>query len=86
MVRHAHAGVLARRLHLGTGAFRIAETVEHDVGALARQADGDTQANAAGGAGDEGSLAFEHEFFSETNQLRCNERIIEQCFGIRIHD
>jgi hypothetical protein len=38
------------------GAFHIAKTVEHDVGALGGQGFGDAQADAAGGAGDESSF------------------------------
>jgi hypothetical protein len=41
-------------------ALRVAEAIEHEVRALARQGLCDAEANAAGGTGDEGSLAFDH--------------------------
>jgi hypothetical protein len=55
---------LAGGQHFSAGAFHIAKAVEHDVGALARQRFGNAQANAAGGAGDEGRFAFQHESLS----------------------
>ena len=42
----------------------IAKTVEHDVRALARQRLCNPQADAAGGAGNEGGFAFQHDVIS----------------------
>ncbi|MNZ77545.1 hypothetical protein D3C78_960910 [compost metagenome] len=60
----AKVGRMVRSLHpmlrnLGQSRCRVAETVEQDVGASAGQHLGDAQADAAGGTGDECSLAFE---------------------------
>jgi hypothetical protein len=54
------AGLHAERGHLGARRLEFAEAVEHHVGALARQAQRDAVADAAGGAGDEGGFSFEH--------------------------
>jgi hypothetical protein len=61
----AHVGAVVAHLHaeladLLLRAVDIAESVEHDVGALARQAEGDAEADAAGGSGHQRSLSFEH--------------------------
>lgn len=40
---------------------RVSETVEHDARALCGERPGDAQSDAAGGAGDECELAFEHD-------------------------
>ncbi|MCY1552352.1 hypothetical protein D9M68_887450 [compost metagenome] len=45
---------------LGFRTFYIAKTVEHDVGALARERFGDAQSDAAGGTGDKGSFVGKH--------------------------
>ena len=37
------------------------EAVEHDIGALGGQGSGDAEADAAGGAGDDGGFSFEHD-------------------------
>ena len=46
--------------NFGLGAFDVAKAVHHDIGALGGQGFGQTEANAAGGAGNEGGFAFEH--------------------------
>jgi hypothetical protein len=61
----AHVGAVVGHLHaecrdLGLGAFDIAKTVEHNVCALCCEGLGNTQADAAGGAGNECSLAIQH--------------------------
>jgi hypothetical protein len=53
-------GPHAVRGDLRLGAIDIAEAVHHDVGALLGQLNRDAQPDAAGGAGDEGGLAFQH--------------------------
>ena len=72
--RPAHVSAVVGHLHLrrsacgqnfGTGAVHIAKTIEHDVRALAGQGLSDSEANATGGAGDEGGFAFQHESLSE---------------------
>jgi hypothetical protein len=66
LCRLAHVGTVVAHvgrpsgLDLGLGAVGIAEAVEHDLGALGSQGLGDAQADAAGGASDEGSLSCEH--------------------------
>ena len=40
--------------------YSVAEAVEHDAGALPRQAQRDAQTDAAGRAGDESGFSFEH--------------------------
>jgi hypothetical protein len=67
--RLAHVGAVVGRLHAqrfdcGLGAHHVAKAVEHDVGALARQAQGHAQADAAGGTGDECGLALEAHLVS----------------------
>jgi hypothetical protein len=61
----AHVGAVVGDLHtqrgdLGLGAFGVTKAVEHDVGALAGQGLGNAQADAAGGARDEGGFVLEH--------------------------
>ena len=63
--RLAHVGAVvghraAERLHLRHRAVDVAEAVEHDLGALARQRQRHAQADAAGGAGDEGGFSLQH--------------------------
>lgn len=65
VVRHLGPCGLTGGQHFGTRAIHIAKAVEHDVGTLARQGLGDAKTNAAGGAGDEGSFAFQHGSLSE---------------------
>ncbi len=52
--------LLAHRVDCG----RVAESVQHDVGAFRGQRLRDAEADAAGGAGDDGDLALQHETFS----------------------
>jgi hypothetical protein len=64
--RLAHVGTVIADLHaecrdLGLRGLEFAEAVQHDVRALCRQALGHAQADAAGGAGDEGGFSFEHD-------------------------
>ena len=61
----AHVGAVVGHLGAKRGDFLlrrlgVAKTVEHDVGALGGQRFGDAQADAAGGAGDEGGFIFQH--------------------------
>jgi len=65
MLGLAHVGAVvghaaAQPGHFGAGAVGVAEAVEHDVRPLAGQGQGDAQADAAGRAGDQGGLSFEH--------------------------
>ena len=65
VVGHAGACGLAGGQHLGARTVHVAKAVEHDVRPLARERLGDAQADAAGGAGDEGGFAVQHESLSE---------------------
>jgi hypothetical protein len=65
----AHVGTVephldAQRGNLGARALVIAKAVEHDVRTLARQRLCNPQADAAGGAGNEGGFAFQHDVIS----------------------
>ena len=60
VVGHVHA----ERTDLGLRAFGVAKTVEHNVGALARQRLGDAQTNTAGRSGHEGCLVLQHKGYS----------------------
>ena len=62
---HLMPGLGCGSAHFGAGALCIAKAIEHHMGALACQSLGDSQADAAGGTGNEGRLAFEHESISE---------------------
>lgn len=53
---------------------RITETVEHETGATTRERLCDTQSDAAGRAGDECKLAFEHGV-SLYNRFDCSDKI-----------
>ena len=65
VVRLAHVGAVVAHLHAERGDLRlraldVAEAVEHDVRALPRQRERHAEADAAGRAGHESSLSFEH--------------------------
>ena len=64
--RLAHVGAVVGDLDavLGDrrlGPFDVAETIEHDIGALLRQRLRNTQTDAAGGPGDQCSFSFEQD-------------------------
>ena len=65
VVGHLGAGCLAGGQHFGAGGVHITETVQDDIGALAGEGFCNTEADAAGGASDEGRFAFEHVSHSE---------------------
>ena len=64
VVGHASAPAGGHRGHLGLRRFHIAKAVEHHMGTLFGQGQGHAQADAAGGAGDEGGFSGEHAEFS----------------------
>ena len=80
-----HVCAVVRDLHaqgrnLAFGAFYIAKTVKHDVGALACQRKGDTQTDTTGGAGHERCFAFEHESYSESIRMEPSHYLYSLCF------
>ena len=66
----AHVGAVVSHFHtqgsdFGLGAFGIAKTIEHDVGALFGQSLGNAQSNATGRTRDQRCFTLQHVFSSE---------------------
>ncbi|CFN77967.1 Uncharacterised protein [Bordetella pertussis] len=61
VIAHLHAVLAGQPGPQFLDVRRVAESVEHDVGALLRQRAGDPQADAAGGTGDDCNFSFEHD-------------------------